>query len=369
MLLMLSTRRPTNFAPSGFHTQTLSKNPTRVDPTWRFITNLHRSKDNASFCTKASRNTDIDIPSSRDDAVKQACAAIVTALNDGPDRPESQNSCRLLSIDIPVMDDSPRAQAQLSTELLGGLPAAWQKKAIVFVSDDHTQQERQGPNQKSSKTVDPVTKSAAEASRTVEDLGDTKSVFIFSAPQVSDLVHINALLEMESKAKWLENAAVVVVNAPWNGISDGGPSLPSLTNGLMSAYHSMLDSFQPAYAFIPVSVKTFMVTAYEGAVVYNIDSLVNMKRTGRRSKKKEKRSSGDGFGGKSLDRVREEEDDAERPWKVYLHRNRQTWELVARMKNRPTQKDLEDEFYNVAATAMASPFAAGAKFLRNLTGK
>jgi hypothetical protein len=290
----------------------------------------------------SGEGANVDIPSSRQEAIQQACAAIVATLNEGRGR-------MLLSVDIPVMDDSLAAQAELSTEIMRGLPAAWQKRSMIFVSDSY------GPN-------DPdTTKSVGTACSAIQEF-QGPVLAIVSAPLASDLVHINFLLEHASEQQDTPPSAVIVVNAQWTGISDDGLGGQS---EILQANQKTLDAFQPAYAFIPVSVKAFVINAYEGAVVYNPS--IGTSKDSRRLKNKERRSAGDGFGGNSDKPTTLE--GSERPWKVYLHRNRQTWELVARMKSRPSQKDLEDAFYNVAATTTASPFAAGAKFLRNLTGK
>jgi hypothetical protein len=290
----------------------------------------------------SGEGANVDIPSSRQEAIQQACAAIVATLNEGHGR--------MLSVDIPVMDDSVAAQAELSTEIMRGLPAAWQKRSMIFVSDSYS------PN-------DPdTTKSVGTACIAIQEF-QGPVLAIVSAPLASDLVHINRLSEHASEQQDTRPSAVIVVNAQWTGISDDGLDGQSK---LLQANQKTLDAFQPAYAFIPVSVKAFVINAYEGAVVYNPFGIGTSKGS-RRLKNKERRSAGDGFSVNSDNPTTLE--DSERPWKVYLHRNRQTWELVARTKSRPSQKDLEDAFYNVAATTTASPFAAGAKFLRNLTGK
>jgi len=262
--------------------------------------------DSLAVCRATS--DDVPVPSSKEEAIAQACAALEAQMR--PSKKERRAgrkkgfagaAAKKLALEIPVLDDSPGALAELAGDLLDGARGG---DFTVAVCGGHAEAFSGRLGKRAVSIEDAVADPPG---------GDVLVV----APGLADLE------DVEELARQSRGAALVLLNAGWD------------TEHPPEEHRAFVRSFKVVYSFLPLQVQLVMVTQ-EGAVL---------------------KCALDG----SPDAA---------PWRTFVVRGG-VHEQVGRMTKRPTSEDIELIMVNAsAAQSPINQGIKGARgFLDRLTGK
>ena len=252
-------------------------------------------------------------PESREEAILQAAGSVAALLEKtlkrrGPTTVKQRKQQRQvrLRVEIPVLDDTPSSLASLTLDFLSTLfPASRAPPGVaVFFSDPLALEDQTLAN--------PNTSFHSLPSET--DVSGDVAVVVVAGATFDDISRLQEL------ARNVNPTPVVVLNPVWSPEDD-----------THATWGGFVTSFEPAYAFLPLSIQGFF-SKTEGAVLKNVQS---------------------GAPGGA-------------PWHIFVKQDGK-FSRLSSLKRRPGPADLESALYN--AMAANSPVTKSIKFLRGLVSK